>query len=352
MHILIVATPVAPLGQGKSGGVTSHIINTAAALKLRGHETIIMAMEGSETAALPLLPVSGAAQPSLASEGERIIYPIPVNGALANMWREAYRLRNDFDMILNFAHDWLPYYLTSFFPTPVHHIVNMTDVNEPTSREIVRIANTISGSVAFMTRAQAERFAGLKDAHVISFGINLSDYEFSGEPQADLMWAGRISPEKGLEDALIAAASLGRKLTIAGSIDNDAYWKALRGKYRGTIDYKGFLPTHELQALMGGAQTLIQTQKWYEAFGIVTIEAMACGTPVIGYERGANKDLVRHGETGLLVRPDDTAALQAAIGKTGALSRRACREHVERNFSLNLYGERLHAWLDNRSMRQ
>lgn len=352
MRVLIVATPVAPLGQGKSGGVTSHVINTAAALKLRGHEAVIMAMEGSETAALPLLPLSGAAQPSLASEGEQMIYPIPVNGVLANMWREAYRLQNDFEVILNFAHDWLPYYLTSFFATPVHHIVNMTDVNEPTSREIVRIANDIPGKVAFITRAQAERFAGLEDPHIISFGIDLSDYEFSGEPQNGLMWAGRISPEKGLEDALIAAASLGRKLTVAGAVDNDTYWKTLQGKYRGTIDYQGFLPTHELQALMGSAQTLLQTQKWHEAFGIVTIEAMACGTPVIGYERGANKDLIRHGKTGLLVRPDDTAGLQAAIGKTGSLSRRDCRDHVERNFSLNLYGERLHAWLNNRSMRQ
>ncbi len=352
MRILIMATPVAPLGQGKAGGVTLHVINTAAALEIQSHTITIVAVEGSKATGLQVIPVAGKVQPSLASEVEGKIFPIPNDSALGNMWREALRRQREYDVIINFAHDWLPYYLTEFFTTPVYHIVNMTDVNEPTSGEIVRVANSVAGRVAFMSQAQAERFSGLLSPHIVSFGLDLSVYEFIETPQQELLWAGRISPEKSLEDALLAARSLNRKLIIAGAIDNEAYWSDLKKMYRETIVYKGFMPTHKLQALMGGAQTLLQTQKWHEAFGIVTIEAMACGTPVIGYARGANKELIRHGETGLLVAPDDGNGLIDAIGIIGSVSRRACRDYVERCFSLRSYGRKLNSWLNGASIKQ
>ncbi len=352
MRILIMATPVAPLGQGKTGGVTAHVANTAAALQRHSHTATIIAMEGSTGMDAPVIEIPGNPQPSLASEAGEDVYPIPLDGALAAMWREAHKRQDKFDVILNFAHDWLPYYLTSFFSTPTCHIVNMTDVNKPTDAEIVRVANAHRGRVAFMTNAQAERFPDLDSPHIVSFGLDLSVYEFTEAPQSALLWAGRICPEKGLEDAANAAQKLGRKLIVAGAVDNQAYWSDLKERFNDTIDYRGFLPTPELQALMGSAQALLQTQKWHEAFGIVTIEAMACGTPVVGYARGANRELIREGQSGRLVAPDDGAALIDAIGGIEAVPRRACRTYVEQNFSLSSYGQKLDAWLNSARMKQ
>ena len=85
--------------------------------------------------------------------------------------------------------------------------------------------------------------------------------------------------------------------------------------------------------------------KWHEAFGIVTIEAMACGTPVVAYARGANKELVTDGVTGFLVTPDDKAAAAQAVCRIAGIDRAACRHAVAQNFSLSVYGENLQNWL-------
>ncbi len=313
MRILFMASPVAPLGAGKTGGVTLHVKNAAEALRLKGHYAAVLAPEDSILPGIDLLTVPGSFQPSLASEADEKIYPIPEQSVLGAMWREAFAQQSSYDAIINAAHDWLPYYLTDFFSTPVLHMVNMADVNAPTTAEIARVSRTFPGRVSVMTKAQADRLTGLKNPTLVSFGIDLSVYEFVENNTGGLMWAGRISPEKGLEDALAIARDLDEPLIIAGAVDDQAYWAPLEAEFRAQIDYRGFLSTSELQKLLGGARALLQTQKWHEALGIVTIEAMACGTPVVAYARGANKELIKDGVTGWLVAPDDRGGAAQAV---------------------------------------
>ena len=346
MRILLMATPVAPLGAGKTGGVTLHIKNAAAALAQQGHHVKVMAPEGSVLPGVDLMTVPGACQPSLASEAGDEFYPIPANSVLGAMWHEALARQGDYDAIINVAHDWLAYYVTDFFPTPVLHMVNMTDVNAPTTAEIARVSQTYDARIAVMTNAQAERLNDVKNPILISFGLDLSVYEFNSNLQGGLAWAGRISPEKGLEDALAIARDLSEPLVIAGAVDNRAYWTQLTEQFGDHMDYKGFLATPDLQSLLGQARVLLQTQKWQEAFGIVTIEAMACGTPVVAYDRGANSELILDGVTGFVVTPDDKAAAAQAVSRIGDIDRMACRRAVEQHFSLSAYGENLQNWLD------
>lgn len=341
-----MATPVAPLGAGKTGGVTLHIKNAAAALASQGHHVTVMAPDGSVLPGVDLVTLPGTCQPSLASEAGEEFYPIPENSVLGAMWHAALARQSDHDAIINIAHDWLPYYLTDFFQTPVLHMVNMTDVNAPTTAEIARVSNKYDARIAVMTQAQAERLGGVKDPILVSFGLDLSVYEFNSDGQGGVAWAGRISPEKGLEDALAIARDLAEPLIVAGAVDDQTYWTRLTDEFSDSMDYRGFLATPDLQSLLGQARVVLQTQKWHEAFGIVTIEAMACGTPVVAYARGANQELVIDGVTGFLVTPGDKAAAAQAVSRIAGIDRAACRHAVAQRFSLPAYGENLQNWLN------
>jgi UDP-glucose:tetrahydrobiopterin glucosyltransferase len=244
------------------------------------------------------------------------------------------------------AHDWLPYFLTGYFAVPVLHLVNMADVNAPTTAEIARVSRDHPSRVAVMSQSQAARLTGVESPVVVGFGLDIETYPFDPRPAGSLAWAGRISPEKGLEDSLEIARRLGETLAVAGAVEDPSYWRGLRQRYGQTIDYRGFLTAEPLRRFYAGARGLLQTQKWHEAFGIVTAEAMACGTPVVAYARGANVELVEDGVSGALVPPDDIDAAVAAAKTVGRLDRAACRRYAERRFSLTAYADRIEAWLD------
>ena len=109
-------------------------------------------------------------------------------------------------------------------------------------------------------------------------------------------WVGRtkVAPEKGLEDAAAAAASLGERLLVWGLREDEAYATAVESSVPpGTIDWRGFLPTQELQRELGQCRALINTPKWNEAYGNVVVEALACGVPVVAYDRGGPGELIR-----------------------------------------------------------
>lgn len=348
MHILVLAPPAAPLGHGAAGGITTHISQTLKALRHLGHQVQVIAPHGSHLEGCTLIPIQGALQPSAAGEpcDAHSIYPVPPTSVLAAMWREALSLQAQYDLILNFAQDWLPYYLTEFFHTPVAHIANMGAVNATTCAEMARVSRIFPGRVAVLSEAQAADLKDVRTPFLLSIGFDFAAYPFCAQPTGGLIWAGRISKEKGLEDALKIAAQTGASLSIAGAVDDETYWQRLRQEYSDQIDYRGFLVGQELMAFLGSGRVLFQTQKWSEAFGIVTVESLACGTPVIAYDRGANGELVADGLTGFLVPADKWALAAEKVAHLDKISRAACRAHAEDRFSLLTYAARLKTWLE------
>jgi len=348
MKILVLAPAAAPLGHGRAGGITTHIGQTIKALRLLGHEIEVIAPRGSILEGAMLRMIGGALQPSFASASiaAQEFYTLPPGGALAAMWRAAWARQNGSDLILNFAQDWLPYYMTDFFRTPVAHITNMGAVNGATDAEIVRVSRVYPGRVAMLSRDQAESLEGLHAPFLLSFGFDMAAYPFCALPTGGLIWAGRISPEKGLEDALRIAQQVGEPLAIAGAVDDAPYWQSLQQEFGECIDYQGYLLGEDFTAFLGTGRALLQTQKWREAFGIVTVEALACGTPVIAYDRGANREVLEDGITGFLVPADAWMAAAEKVAHLAQISRASCRAHVEAHFSLNAYAARLKTWLD------
>jgi UDP-glucose:tetrahydrobiopterin glucosyltransferase len=197
--------------------------------------------------------------------------------------------------------------------------------------------------VAVLTRAQA-RLLGLADPVLVPFCLDFSAYEPGEGAGGYLAWAGRISPEKGLANAARVAAAAGLPLHVAGGIEDDGYWREIVAHHGETVRHRGFLSTRELQSMLGGAVALLQTQEWQEAFGATTVEAMACGTPVVAYRRGANVELVKEGLTGRLVDPDDLEQALAAIERVRRIDRAGCRQTAEASFGLERLGAAYDDW--------
>jgi UDP-glucose:tetrahydrobiopterin glucosyltransferase len=223
----------------------------------------------------------------------------------------------------------------------------MGSVTEAMDAVIVELAAWDQRRLAFHTASQAADFALPQPPVLVGNGFDLSAYQFCGEPQELLGWVGRVAPEKGLEDAAAAAARSGLPLAIWGLVEDPAYAAAVEASVpAGTLQWRGFLPTDQLQAQLGCCLALLNTPKWNEAYGNVVVEAMACGVPVLAYRRGGPSELVQPGLNGLLVPPDDVEALAEAVGQVRAIERAQCRLWVEGHASRQVMAGRIEAWVN------
>jgi UDP-glucose:tetrahydrobiopterin glucosyltransferase len=334
------------------GGVELTLKNIALALAQRGHQLTVAAPAGSalpgRDSHLNLVQISGALQLSAQSQGRDSRITLPGDAVLANMWEYARSAQPHHDLLLNFAYDWLPFYLTPFFETPIGHLVSMGSLTDAMDAAIQTVADMAPRTLGVHSQAQADTFAWASQARVLKNGFDLSLYDFCATPQDALAWVGRIAPEKGLEDAVAAVAQTGTALKIWGVVQDPEYWAQIQQRYpNAPISYEGFLPTDALQRALGQTRGLIMTPHWVEAFGNVAIEALACGVPVIAYDRGGPAEIVVSGQTGWLVPQGDVAGLATAIGKLDQIDRAACRQRAEAEYSLEAMADRLEAWFSD-----
>jgi len=345
LKLLLVSTPVGPLGSGLGGGVELTVLNIATILRKRGYEITIVAPETSQLESFLVVEISGKLQILAQTQNRHDPVILPDNSVLTNLWNYAIEFADQYDIIVNFAYDWLPLFLTPFFKGKLIHLVSMASLTDVMDRAVQEAIKHCPGSIAFHTHSQAETF-GLKAGYFcLSNAIELSEYHFCAEPKNQLAWVGRISPEKGLEDAVIASARTGIPLLIMGKIQDENYWqKIIQNNSQAPIEYLGFLSTEKLQEQLRQCRALVMTHRWIEAFGNVAIEALACGVPVISYRRGGPKEIIRDGVTGWLVEPDNINQLVNAIQKIDQIDRLACRQQAEIEYSLDALGDRIEQW--------
>ncbi len=345
LRLLLLSTPVGPLGSGAGGGVELTLANCGRELQRRGHSVQVVAPAGSQLDGLALEPLPGALHIPAQTQARATPITLPPDSVLAAMWAWAGRHQANYDLLVNFAYDWLPFYLTPFLAKPVAHLVSMASLNEAMDRAIATLAQTRPETLAFHSRAQAATFGDWPQVHYLSNAIDLDCYQVGLQPRPQLAWVGRIAPEKALEDAIQASQQAGLPLHVFGTLQDHEYWQQLQTDYpEALVEYRGFLPTAALQQALGESLALLVTPRWLEAFGNVAIEALACGVPVIAYRRGGPAEIVRDGETGFLVEPDSIPGLVAAIARVAGLDRLACRRQAEQEFSMTALGDRLEAW--------
>jgi glycosyltransferase involved in cell wall biosynthesis len=178
-------------------------------------------------------------------------------------------------------------------------------------------------------------------AATVHHGIPRDLLRFSPRHQGYLAFLGRISPEKGPDAAIRIARAVGIPLRIAAKVDpaDRAYFEAVvRPMLDGPgVEYIGEIGEAEKSAFLGGAMALLMPIDWPEPFGLVMIEAMACGTPVLAYAHGSVPEVVEDGVTGLLVGGEAEAA--SALGRIAALDRAVVRAAFEARFTARRMAE-------------
>ena len=189
--------------------------------------------------------------------------------------------------------------------------------------------------VVSISDAQREPLPWLNWQGTVYHGLPEASLKFAPRQGKYLAFLGRISPEKGLDEAIAIARRAGMELKIAAKIDraDQVYFDTvIKPLLKGPgVEFIGEIGHSEKSDFLGGALALLAPVQWPEPFGLVMIEAMACGTPVIAYPRGSVPEIVEDGVSGFVVRGIHQAA--KAVQAVPALSRKRCRDYFERRFS-------------------
>jgi glycosyltransferase involved in cell wall biosynthesis len=198
--------------------------------------------------------------------------------------------------------------------------------------------NSISWSQRrLMPEVRAGRFAG-----VAYNAIDVASFPFQNEKRDHLLFLSRMSPEKGPTLAIEVARRTGRRLVMAGKIDaKDRDFFA--GEVEPLIDgeqiiFKGEADSVLKRELYREASCVLMPIEWDEPFGLVMPEAMACGTPVIVFNRGAAPEIVEHGETGFVV--DTLDEMVCAVGRLQTIDPAYCRARAEQRFDAPIMARR------------
>ena len=189
----------------------------------------------------------------------------------------------------------------------------------------------------FVSLSNAERslLPSLNYASTVHNGIRIDEFPFEAQKDDYLLFAGRLSPEKGPAEAIEVARRAGRRLLIAGLIESqyqDYFDTKVKPHIDGkNVEYLGLLSQKELAPVYRKAAGVLFLISWCEPFGLVAVEAQASGTPLIATRYGALPEIILEGKTGFVVDSLDEAV--AAVEKLGAIEPAACRKNAEERFS-------------------
>ncbi len=240
---------------------------------------------------------------------------------------ELFKRADEFDLIHN-HYDFLPLSYSGFTHTPI-----VTTIHGFSSPSILPVYKKYNNSTHYVAISEADKSAELDYIATIHHGIDLNQFKYQQETGNYLLFLGRIHPEKGVHDAIEVARKTGKRLVIAGIVQDEAYLKEqIEPCIDGSkVEYIGSVGPEKRQEVMGGALALLHLIHFNEPFGLSVIESMACGTPVIAYNRGSMPELIQNDSTGFIVDDLDTAV--QAVDKINTLDRRACRDEVEQRFT-------------------
>ena len=347
-RLLFVSTPISPIGAGDGGGVETTLKQITPILAAKGYQVTVLAPTGSRLPPGALIcEINGTPPPNATTSVKHSAVIITADGVLEGMWQQAAQMQDRFDVIISMSYDWLSYYLTPFLSIPVLHWVTIGSCLRVVDTAIAAQYQITPTRFAFYSKAQASTFSfvDLHRTRILPGAVDLDRFHFQPKPGEILLWVARISPEKGLEAAVKAADGVGVQLHVCGKIQDETYWENVNRLCKpGQIIYHGLLPHHRLQELLGRALAMLVTPTWVEAFGMTVVEALACGTPVIAYDRGAPKEIIEDGKSGFLVPQDDIASLISAIKRIPSLARANARNRAE-HYGVDKLVERVEAWI-------
>jgi glycosyltransferase involved in cell wall biosynthesis len=339
LRIGLIASSTQTVEQPFAGGMEAHTAALADSLRGRGHEVTIHDGSGGGLGAR-----TGLGHLRLSEAAEKDV-SMPARGFLEE--HHAYLSLmvsidgQGYDVVHNNCLHYLPVAMAPALRTPMLTTLHSPPTPWLESAIAVTSPGTSGSRWASVSRANAAAWGhAARPCRVIPNGISLETWRYRRRPRrGSAVWSGRIVPEKGTHLAVQAARAAKMALTIAGPIADHEYFERCLADAGPEVTYAGHLDSAALADLVGGAEVALVTPCWEEPFGLVAIEALACGTPVAAFARGALPEIL-DARTGALARPEDTADLARQIQIARGLSRGACRRRAEGRFSLDAMTDR------------
>ncbi len=294
------------------------------ALVRRGVDVTLFATQDSQTAGTlaGVVPAPYSEDPSIDAKVWEFRH-------LAHVFERA----GEFDLIHNQA-DFPAHAFSHLVNTPM-----VTTIHGFSSDRILPMYQPYQDRVHYVAISDADRSPKLNYAATIHHGIVLDDFPFDPTGSENLLFFGRMHPDKGAAEAITVANATGRSLAMYGIVQDQGYYeRSVVPALNDRITHPGAVGGDDRTRALGSAAALLHLINFDEPFGLSVIEAMACGTPVIAINRGSMPELIDHGITGFLVDSVDEAI--AAVARLPEIDRAACRAAVADRFSVERMADR------------
>lgn len=314
-----------PIPPKQYGGIERIISFLTEELVKKGHKVTLFASKDSKTKA-KLIPLSEKGTISLGVGWHDYWWNLFCHS-------KAFERASDFDII--HCH-WgiMGGFFQKIVKTPVLHTMhNIFSPLDPRWKIFKHYKNDLN--LVFISKSERKdaplRF---KNNWIVYNGIDVSQFKFNPKPKKHFIWIARVCDVKGTKEAIKIAKRAKVKLLLAGQLQphhQEYFEKEIKPELNSQIKYIGEISQKKVSKFYGSAKACLYPIKWEEPFGLVMTESMVCGTPVIVFDRGSAKEVVKDGKTGFIVKNISEAV--EAIKKIDQIDRMACRKRVENLFS-------------------
>lgn len=340
MRIAILGSVALPVPPPLAGGTEWIAYYQALGLSEKGHEIILFAAKGNSknfNSNIKLIEI-GKGDIVTGSAQEKTFDPTLTEGSrglrlemvyLSEVVQKLIDLKDSYDIVLNNMRGeavFLP--IAKMLDKPFVNVMHLNIFSE-----LADLFQFFKTPIITISNAQRKDFLNLSYLATVYNGVDISQFPYNDKPEDYLLMVGSIGRHKNQGDAIRVCRETGNKLILIGKIRDKDYYEEIKKDIDGAqIIYKGEVGFEEKIKLYQGAKGLLFPILWEEPFGLVMIEAMSCGTPVVAYSKGAVSEVVINNKTGYVI--ENISQMIEKINKVDQINRRDCRKHAEEKFTI------------------
>jgi len=322
LRIALIAPPWFEIPPRAYGGIEALVADLAEGLIARGHDVVVIGAGEDRTAARFLCTYS---EPPSTRLGEPV--PEVLHAAMAQ------RLLNKLDV--DVVHD---HSLAGPLTAGARRAPTVVTAHGPVDGEFADYYEQLGDTVHLVASSEAQRRHAphLNWAGRVHAAVKVCSYPYREDKEGFVLFLGRFDPRKGAHLAIDAARAAGRPILLAGKLNEPAeheyFDREIKPRLGTDAEYVGVADSKTKRELLSTARCLMFPIEWEEPFGIVMVEALACGTPVVATRRGAVPEIIKNGVTGKIC--DRTDYLAAAVDEVHNISPAACRADALAHFDV------------------